>query len=227
MIRALPRVALSALLLAGLATGLSAQTQQRSGTPSGQTQGQKGKPAAKPDAKSAAKPGAKPDAKSAAKPGAKPAAGSPAPGGGQARLVQAYGDWNVYTTPDPKAKVCYALSQPKQRTPSNLKDIPGYMFVATRPAEKVRNEISLIMNFDLKEGVDHQAVLGRDQFVLVAKGKNLWVKNPAEEAKVIDSMRRANDLVVKGTSSRNNATSDRYSLKGFGEAIERVQKECR
>jgi hypothetical protein len=223
MIRALSRVALSALLLAGFATTLSAQTQQRGGTSSGQAQGQKGKP----DAKSAAKPGAKPDAKSAAKPGAKPAAGSPAPGGGQARLVQAYGDWNVYTTPDPKTKVCYALSQPKARTPSSLKDIPGYLFVATRPAEKVRNEISLIMNFDLKEGVDHQAVLGRDQFVLVAKGKNLWVKNPAEEAKVIDSMRRANDLVVKGTSSKNNATSDRYSLKGFGEAIERVQKECR
>ncbi|HEX8664593.1 MAG TPA: hypothetical protein VF744_11245 [Beijerinckiaceae bacterium] len=230
MIRALSRVALSALLLAGFATGLSAQMQQRSGTSSGQAQSQKGKPAAKPDARSAAKPGAKSDAKAGAKPGAKPAAGgaaTTAPGGGQARLVQSFGDWNVYTTPDPKTKVCYALSQPKARTPSSLKDIPGYMFVATRPAEKVRNEISLIMNFDLKEGVDHQAVLGRDQFVLVAKGKNLWVKNPAEEAKVIDSMRRANDLVVKGTSSRNNATSDRYSLKGFGEAIERVQKECR
>ena len=219
MIRAFSRVALSALLLAGFATGLSAQTQQRGGTSSGQAQGQKGKPAAKP--------GAKPDAKAGAKPGAKPAAGAAVPGGGAVKLVQEYGDWGVYTTPDPKTKVCYALSQPKARTPANLKDIPGYIFVATRPAEKIRNEISLIMNFDLKEGVDHQAVMGRDQFVLVAKGKNLWVKNPAEEAKVIDSMRRANDLVVKGTSARNNATSDRYSLKGFGEAIERVQKECR
>ena len=101
------------------------------------------------------------------------------------------------------------------------------MFVATRPAEKVKNEISLIMNFDLKEGVDHQAVMGRDQYVLVAKGKNLWVKNPAEEGKVLESMKRANDLVVKGASAKGNATSDRYSLKGFGDALDRVQKECR
>jgi hypothetical protein len=223
MIRALSRVALAALLLAGFATTLSAQ--QRSGT-SGQAQGQKGKPG-KADPKAAAKPGAKPDAKPDAKSAAKPGAPATAPGGGAAELVQAYGDWNVYKTSNPKSRVCYALSQPKQRTPTSLKDIPGYLFVATRPAEKVRNEISLIMNFDLKEGVDHQAVLGRDQFVLVAKGKNLWVKNPAEEPKVIESMRRANDLVVKGISSRSNATSDRYSLKGFGEAIERVQKECR
>jgi len=86
---------------------------------------------------------------------------------------------------------------------------------------------TLIMNFDLKEGVDHQAVMGRDQYVLVAKGKNLWVKNPAEEGKVLESMKRANDLVVKGASAKGNATSDRYSLKGFGDALDRVQKECR
>ncbi|HZB63552.1 MAG TPA: invasion associated locus B family protein, partial [Microvirga sp.] len=91
----------------------------------------------------------------------------------------------------------------------------------------VRNEISLIMNFDLKENADHQAVIGRDQFTLVAKGKNLWVKNPAEERRVIEAMKRANDLVVKGVSARSNATQDRYSLKGFGDALERVQQECR
>lgn len=227
MIRALSRAALPALLLIGFATEAPAQQQPRGGASPGQAQGQKGKPAAgaKPDPKPGAKRGAP-----APKPGAqaaKPGPGAAAPGGGQATLVQAFGDWNVYTTPNPKAKVCYALSQPKARTPANLKDLPGYLFVATRPAEKVRNEISLIMNFDLKEGVDHQAVMGRDQFVLVAKGKNLWVKNPAEEGKVIEAMRRANDLVVKGTSSKSNATSDRYSLKGFGDALDRVQKECR
>jgi len=216
MIRAFSRVAVPALLLIGFATELPAQ-QQKPGASSSQSQ--KGKTAS--PAQAQGKPAA------GAKPGAKPAPGSASPGGGQATLVQSYGDWGVYTTPSGKAKVCYALSQPKARTPSNLKDLPGYFFNATRPAEKVRNEISLIMNFDLKEGVDHQAVMGRDQYVLVAKGKNLWVKNPAEEGKVLESMKRANDLVVKGASAKGNATSDRYSLKGFGDALDRVQKECR
>ena len=105
--------------------------------------------------------------------------------------------------------------------------MPGYLFVATRPSENVRNEISLIMNFDLKETAEHQAVLGRDQFTLVAKGKNLWVKNPAEERRVVEAMKRAGELTVKGTSAKNNATADKYSLKGFGDALDRVQKECR
>jgi hypothetical protein len=223
MIRALSRIVLPALLLIGFATEALAQQPRSGGAGQSQNQGQKGKPATL--AKEPGKPAA------GAKPGAqgqpKPAPGSASPGGGQATLVQSFGDWGVYTTANPKAKVCYALSQPKARTPANLKDLPGYMFVATRPAEKVRNEISLIMNFDLKEGADHQAIMGRDQFVLVAKGKNLWVKNPAEEGRVVEAMKRANDLVVKGTSAKNNTTSDRYSLKGFGEALERVQKECR
>ena len=39
-------------------------------------------------------------------------------------------------------------------------------------------------------------------------------------------MKRANDLVVKGASAKGNATSDRYSLKGFGDALDRVQKDA-
>jgi invasion protein IalB len=222
MIRTLSRIVLPALLLIGFAMEAAAQQPRGGASGQAQNQDQKGKPTTQ--AKGQGKPaaGAKP-----AQGQSKPAPGSASPGGGQATLVQSFGDWGVYTTANPKARVCYALSQPKARTPGNLKDLPGYMFVATRPAEKVRNEISLIMNFDLKEGVDHQAIMGRDQFVLVAKGKNLWVKNPAEEGRVVEAMKRANDLIVKGTSTKNNATSDRYSLKGFGEALERVQKECR
>jgi hypothetical protein len=220
MIRAPLRLLLPAVLGLGLATELSAgQQQPKPGSSAAQKQGQtKGKPAA--PAQSAPKPAASGQSKPAA-----PGAG--APGGAQVNLLQAYGDWSAYATPPGRTKVCYALSHPKSRLPSNLKDVQGFMFVATRPAERVKNEISLIMNFDLKEGVDHQAVMGRDQYVLVAKGKNLWVKNPAEEGKVLESMKRANDLVVKGASAKGNATSDRYSLKGFGDALDRVQKECR
>jgi hypothetical protein len=227
MIRAPLRLFLSALLSLGLAGAVAAQQPTRPGASGAQGQGRSTtKPAA--PAQTPAKPAASGQAKPAASNQRKPAAAAPAvPGGGQANLVQSYGDWGVYTTPAGRAKICYALSQPKSRAPSSLKEVPGYLFVATRPSENVRNEISLIMNFDLKESAEHQAVLGRDQFTLVAKGKNLWVKNPAEERRVIEAMKRASELTVKGTSAKNNATADKYSLKGFGDALDRVQKECR
>jgi invasion protein IalB len=214
MIRASLRLFAALMLGFGFAAGAAAQQQQpKPGAPAAR----KPETKARETAPTAAKP-----ASSQAKPGA---AGSAAPGGGQA--LQTYGDWEVHAAGAGRTKVCYALSKPKSRLPASLKDVAGYLFVATRPAERVRNEISLIMNFDLKETGVHQAVIGRDQFALAAKGKNLWVKNPAEESRVIEAMKRASELTVKGVSAKNNATTDKYSLKGFGDAVERVQKECR
>jgi Invasion associated locus B (IalB) protein len=209
MIRVTARLLLPLVLSLGLATAASAQQQQRSGATATQKPGQaKGKPAAPA-------PGA-----------AKPAAGAPG-GETKAAALQTYGDWEAHVAGTGRAKVCYALSKPKSRLPSNLKDVAGFMFVSMRPAERVRNEISLIMNFDLKEGAAHQAVIGRDQFALAAKGKNLWVSNAAQEPRLVEAMKRASELTVKGVSAKNNATTDKYSLKGFGDAWERVQKECR
>lgn len=226
MIRAALRLFLPVLAGLAVATEAPAQQQQpRSGAGGQSSQASQpkaqGKPAA--PAQGAAKPAAQGQAKpTPAAAGAKPRAA--APGGGQA--VQSYDDWAVYRTAS-GPKVCYALATPKSRFPSNLKEVQGYMFVTARPAERVRNEISLVMNFDLKQDVDHQLVIGKDQFVLAAKDRNLWVKNPAQEGRVVEAMKRAGELTVKGTSAKNNATADKYSLKGFGDALERMQKECR
>ena len=128
---------------------------------------------------------------------------------------------------DGRSKVCYALTKAESRTPANLKDVEGLLFVSSRPAEGVRNEISFVMNFDLKEGVEHQAIIGNERFALVAKGQNMWLKNPAEEGRMLDSMRRGSGLEIKGTSKRGNATSDKYSLAGISQIVKRAEDTCK
>ena len=64
-------------------------------------------------------------------------------------LVATYGDWSVFQSQSGKARICYALAQPKERDPADLKRDPGYAFISERPAEGVRNEISFIMGFDV------------------------------------------------------------------------------
>jgi hypothetical protein len=111
--------------------------------------------------------------------------------------------------------------------PANLKDVEGMLFISTRPGEGVRNEISFVMNFDLKENVEHQAIIGNERFALSAKGQNMWLKNPAEEARMLDVMRRGSSLEVKGTSKRGNPTSDKYSLAGISQIVKRVEDACK
>jgi invasion protein IalB len=158
------------------------------------------------------------------KPAVKPAA---AAGPAKPMLVGTYGDWGAYSTQGGKAKICYALAQPKERTPASLKKEQAYIFISNRPAEGVKNEISVIMGVPLKEGAaEAKAEVGAATFDLVSKGQNAWVKNAADETRFIDAMKKGSKLTVKGTLVKGGAATDSYSLSGLGQALDRVVKDC-
>ena len=148
-------------------------------------------------------------------------------GQGQALLLETAGKWQAFSSQQGRSKICYALSKAESRSPANLKDVDGLLFISTRPTEGVRNEISLVMNFDLKEDVEHQAIIGNERFVLVAKGQNIWLKNPAEEGRMLDALRKGSALEIKGTSKRGNPTSDKYSLAGISQIVKRAEDACK
>lgn len=157
----------------------------------------------------------------------KPRSGAQAkPDPAKPALVGQFGDWGAFATPPAKARTCYALSQPKTRAPGNLTRDPAYIFVSYRPAEKVRNEIAIIVGFDVKPDSKPLAEIGDDDFELVAKGSHLWLRNAAEEGKFIAAMRKGARLTVKAHSLRNNLTTDTYSLSGVSQALDRAAKEC-
>jgi invasion protein IalB len=142
-------------------------------------------------------------------------------------LVAQYGDWGVYVSQAARTKICYALSQPKERQPGNLKRDPGFFFVSTRPGENVKNEVSVIVGFPIKDGSEAVADIGGTTFALYTKADSAWVRNIAEEARLVDSLRRGREVLVKSTSARGNMTTDKYSLSGLAQALDRVVQECR
>lgn len=147
---------------------------------------------------------------------------------GKPVLVQSSGDWGVYVASAGREKQCYALAQPKERQPAALKRDPAYLFISSRPAEKVRHEVSIIMGFDVK-GDDKsapEAAVGTDKFALAAQGAHLWIRDAAKGAPLVDAMRKGARLTVKAASLRGNVTTDSYSLSGLAGALDRVQKEC-
>lgn len=145
---------------------------------------------------------------------------------GKPKLSGAFGDWGAYVSQGAgKAKTCYALAQPKARTGGATGS--GYIFIATRPAENVRGEISIMMGTPLKEGATGAAAeIGQETFALVAKGQNAWVKDTAEEKQLGEAMRKGSRLVVKAPSAKGATLSDSYSLIGLGQALDQVRKDC-
>lgn len=147
--------------------------------------------------------------------------------GANPTLVGQFGDWGVYVNGSGNSKVCFALSQPRERLPATLNRDPGYIFLSTRPGDNVRNEFSVIMGYPLDENVDPTVQIGSDTFALYARQSGAWIRNVAEEARLIEAMRKGADLELKSTSGRGNATTDRYSLSGVTQALDRVAQECK
>jgi invasion protein IalB len=152
-----------------------------------------------------------------------------ATGNGQPSLLGQFGDWGAYTGSSNGHKVCFALAKPEtsQTNPPNRPRDPIYFFVSTRPAENVRNEVSLMMGYPLKANSDATAEVGNAKFALQTQADGAWVKNAAEEGRMVDMMRKGSDIVVRGMSGRGTTTTDRYSLKGLSQALDRVAQECR
>jgi hypothetical protein len=178
---------------------------------------------AKPEPKSDAKP------KAPAKPAAKPQAKSdPAE---QALLLGQFGDWGAYKASPGGKKVCFALAKPTSAAtePTGRPRDPSYAFISTRPAEKVKNEVSVIVGYTQKPNYDASATIGSAAYVMYTQNDGAWVKNAAEEAQMVDAMRKGTDLVVKSESGRGTKTTDTYSLKGMAQALEKIASdpECK
>ena len=144
-----------------------------------------------------------------------------------AQQLGVFGDWGAYLGGSGSTKVCFVLSQPKDRQPKGLNRDPAYVFISFRPAQGVRNEVAVITGYAVKEGSQPLAVIGTANFGLLAKEQNAWLQNPAEESQFVQQAKAGANLAVRGTSLRGNSLTDIYSLKGFGSAIDAAQKECR
>jgi hypothetical protein len=177
----------------------------------------KGKAAPAKPAAAAAKPEAKPDAKPAA-------AGSTEP-----TLIGQFGTWGAYTATPNGKKVCFALAKPSssKTNPPNRPRDPAYAFVSTRPAEKVTNEVSIMIGYTLKPGSESTLEVGGASYAMYTQGDGLWIKNAAEEERMVEAMRKAADVVVKGVSAKGTETIDTFSLKGLAQALDRLAQDCK
>lgn len=145
------------------------------------------------------------------------------------QLLLQSGDWGVYAGQSGARKVCFALAQPgsSQTIPPNRPRDPVFFFVSTRPADSVRNEVSIIMGYKVKAGSEASAEIAGSKFTLQTQADNAWLKDVSEEARMVDAMRKAPEIVIKGVSGRGTQTTDKYSLKGLAQALDRVAQDCR
>jgi invasion protein IalB len=85
----------------------------------------------------------------------------------------------------------------------------------------------VIFGYPLKANSDATVEIGATNFAMYTQNDGAWVKNAAEEARLVEAMRKGAEVTVKGESSRGTKTVDQFSLKGVSQALDRAAQECR
>ena len=101
------------------------------------------------------------------------------------------------------------------------------MFISTRPADKVTNEISIVIGYPFKPGSEATCGGRLNVFALYTQQDGAWIKNATEEAQMVDAMRGGQNAVIKGTSAKGTQSTDTFSLKGVAQALDRTAQECK
>ncbi len=152
-----------------------------------------------------------------------------ATGGAEPTLIGQFGSWGAYTAAPNGKKVCFALAKPSasKTNPPNRPRDAAYAFVSTRPAEKVTNEVSIMIGYQLKPGSESTLAVGGATFTMYTQGDGIWIKNAAEEERMVETMRKASDATIKGVSSKGTETTDTFALKGLAQALDRLAQDCK
>tara|TARA_E500000331_G_scaffold334715_1_gene360166 strand:+ start:421 stop:927 length:507 start_codon:yes stop_codon:yes gene_type:complete len=135
-------------------------------------------------------------------------------------------DWESFVLSKDGNKICYAQSIPVIRAPKKLKRDPSRLFVSFRPAENIKNEVSVTNGYEFKLKTPVEAKSGKKTYDLFSKGRFAWVVDEKDEQKLISTMKKASRLMILGNTEKGDQTTDHYSMMGFTKAYNSAKKSC-
>ena len=143
----------------------------------------------------------------------------------EAKLIGTFGDWEAYIRGGKADRFCYIVSKPKE---ASLRSRRGDIFLLVwhRPAKKEFDVVQVDAGYAFKKDSEVEVKIGGDEWRLFTRDSNAWTYKGGDDANFVKAMRKGARLVVKGTSSRSNPTTDSYSLRGVTAAHRAMNKAC-
>ena len=142
------------------------------------------------------------------------------------KSVGKFKDWESFVLSQEGNKVCFAQSIPVVRAQKKLKRDSSRLFVSFRPAENIKNEVSVTNGYGFKLKAPVTAKSGKKSYDLFSKGHFAWVVDSDDETKLIVTMKRASRLMIIGNTDKGDQTTDHYSMMGFTKAYNTAKKSC-
>jgi invasion protein IalB len=148
-----------------------------------------------------------------------------APALGVTRLGGAEG-WEAYSDNEKNGKVCYLIGEPSKSEPAGAKRGKIFASITHRPGERIANEVGFNAGYLFKEGSDAELLVDGRKFSLFTKKDTAWGRDAATDRAVVEALAKGKQATIKGVSGRGTETTDIYSLAGFSQALQQIDKAC-
>ena len=139
-------------------------------------------------------------------------------------------DWAAFQATTSDGKSCFAQSKPRSVFPKKAARDAILFMISDWPGRNVKSELEIVPGYIYKEGEPVYAQVGTTKVEFFSTNDNnvgtAWVKDAAEEARLIQAMRTGSTITVSGISKRGTKTKDTYSLNGLSVALEKIHAAC-
>ena len=142
----------------------------------------------------------------------------------EVKKIGKFKDWEVIQVLDTSGKICFAQSKPVLQSPKKG-DREARLFVTFRPGENIKDEVSITSGHEYKSS-SVTARSGKNNFSFFSQNNFAWLLDEREEQKLIKTMKRATDLMIKANSKKGTQSTDHYSMMGFTKAYNTAKKNC-
>ena len=137
--------------------------------------------------------------------------------------IKQHNAWGAYSHNSSNGKICYVLSVPTQKEPSDRDHGDVFFMVAKHPGQNVNFEPQFTVGYPFADESTVTLEIDGKKFSMFTKGSNAWMKNPAEEPTVVAAMRAGSKMSVTGQSRRGTQTRYAYSLSGVTASLKEIE----
>lgn len=142
------------------------------------------------------------------------------------KLEGTFSDWTVYSRLEAGDKICYAISQPKSKSPSSVNHGDIYFMVSNWRSGAAKEQPSFLAGYSLKKNRAPEARVGSAKYQMFVAENEGFIESNSDERSLVSKMRAGATMNVKAVSARGTNVNYSFSLKGITAALRKAKATC-
>ena len=142
------------------------------------------------------------------------------------KLEGTFSDWKVFSRAEAGDKICYAISEPKSKSPASVNHGDIYFMVSNWRSGAAKEQPSFLAGYPLRGSRPPEARVGSAKFKMFVSENESFIESSSEERGLVKKMKAGATMQLKAVSTRGTNVNYSFSLKGITAALKKAKASC-